>query len=204
MSQVACPSCGVALDRAPKRRSQCVHCSQPILVRKGRLSTEDEARAIDVCSRLALPLERLWEARGLLSQKWGRRASAADAAWRVLNEVIVETPDFHGRGMVYFHMARFLWEEGRDHLQVARQCRQMRPADWKQAEERGLLDLKRARIEITTAREASCPVCRALEGTQFTYEEAVERNQIPVAECTHEAGPGRIRGWCRCDYVLHP
>jgi len=204
MAQAACPSCGVVLDRAPKRRSQCTHCHQPIVVREGRLCTEDEARAIDVCSRFAVPLERLWDAREQLSRTWGRAASAADAAWRVLNEVIVEMPDFHGRGMVYFQMARFLWEEGRDHLQVARQGRRMRLAHWKHAEDLGLLDLKRARLGIVTARDASCPACRALEGAQFSYLEAAERNPIPVAECTHEAGPGRTRGWCRCDYVLHP
>lgn len=173
-------------------------------MRKGRLCTEDEARAIDVCLRLAVPQARLWEARRLLTQEWGRQATAADAAWRVLNELVDEAPDYHSRGMVYFQMARFLWEQGKDHLQLALQCRQMRLADWREAGERGFLDLKRARIEICTAREASCPACRALEGTQFTYQEAVERHVIPMAQCTHEAGPGRVRGWCRCEYVLHP
>lgn len=204
MSEVACPSCGLALARAPKRRAQCTHCAHPILVRKGRLCTEEEARAIDVCSRLAVPLERLWVARDLLSNTWGRKASAADAAWRVLNELVVNTSDCHGRGMVYFHMARLLWEEGRDHLQVARQCRQMQLADWKHAANEGLIDLKRARIEVCTAREASCPACRTLEGLQFTHGQAVEENPIPVAECTYEAGTSRVRGWCRCVYVLHP
>ena len=82
---------------------------------------------------MAVPLERLWGARELLSKAWGRQASAADAAWRVLNEIVVTTLNYHGRGMVHFQMARFLSEEGRDHLQVARQCRQMRLADWKHA-----------------------------------------------------------------------
>lgn len=204
MPEVACPSCRGALDRTPKRRTRCTHCEQPILVRSGRLLTEDEARAVDVCSKLAVPLERLWAAREDLSRQWGRRASAADAAWRVLNEVVLEAPDYHTRKIISFQMARFLWEEGRDHLEIARQSRQMQLADWKSSAEEGWLDLRQARVEVITAGEASCPACRALQGARFTYDEAVKENPIPVAECTHEAGSGHVRGWCRCEYGLCP
>lgn len=202
MSSPACPYCGVLLNRAPTRRARCVDCREPILVRKGRLCTEDEARAIDVCTRVAVPLDRLWEAREVLSAKWGHRAKAADAAWGVLNQLVVNTADFQGRGMVYFQMARFLWEEGRDHLEVARQSRKMELANWKQAADRGLLDLSRARAAVITAKDASCPECRALEGVKFAYGEAVEKMPIPVIGCTHDLSPGRTHGWCRCCYGL--
>jgi len=149
-----------------------------------------------------MPLERLWKARESLSKKWGRRASAADAAWGILNELVVATPDFHDRGMLYFQMARFLWDEGKDHLELARQCRQMELANWKHAADTGVLDLRRAWIVVITAKQMSCPACRALEGVRFTHAEAMERAPIPVASCTHELSPGRSHGWCRCCYGL--
>ncbi len=156
-----------------------------------------------MCTRAAVPLDRLWQARELLSTKRGQRASAADAAWGILNQLVVNTADFHARGMVYFQMARFLWEEGRDHLEVARQSRQMELANWKQAADRGFLDLSRARVAVITAKDLSCPECRALQGVEFTYDEAVKKMPIPVIGCTHDLSPGRTRGWCRCCYGLH-
>lgn len=202
MVDAACPSCGVALDRNPKRRTRCPHCDQPIVVRRGRLLTEDEARAEDVCSKVAVPLKRLWAAREDLSRQWGRQASAADAAWRVLNKLVVETADYQARKMIYRQMARFMWEEGRDHLEMARQSKQMELADWQSTAEQGLLDLKGARLAVITAGPLSCPACRVLEGARFTFAEAVNENPIPVAGCTHEAEAGRVRGWCRCEYGL--
>jgi hypothetical protein len=122
----------------------------------------------------------------------------------VLNQALLEAPDFHTRKMVYFQMARFLWEEGRDHLESARQCRQMQLAEWEERGREGWLDLKRARFEVITAREVSCPACRALEGRRFTYDQLVTESPIPVPGCTNETGPGHSRGWCRCEYGLIP
>lgn len=199
----ACPSCGVTLDRAPKRRASCPQCGRPIAVRKGRLCTDEEARAIDACAGLGIPLEALFAARERLPGEGGGHASAADAAWRLLDELAAKAPDHHARGMVYLHMALFLWREGRDHLPLALQARQMQLAEWKLRADEGLLDLRRVRIAIMTTRKASCPACRALEQAEFTWDEAMAANPIPVPACTNAAGAGRIRGWCRCNYVLH-
>jgi len=103
--------------------------------------------------------------------------------------------------MIYFQMARFLWEEKRDYLHVGRAAARMELANWKEA---GLLDLGHARIEITTAGAASCPACRALAGRIFTYDEALTMMPLPVPECTNEKGADHPRGWCRCDWVLLP
>ena len=179
----ACPYCRVLLKRTPAKRTRCANCGESILIRKGWLCTQDEARAIDVCTRVGVPLDRLWDERDLLSAKFGHSATATDAAWGVLNQFVVTTADCHERGMVYLQMARFLWDEGRDHLEVARQSRQMELAHWKEAEDRGSLNLSRARVVVITAKDASCPECRELEGVQFTYAEAVEKMPIPVVGC---------------------
>ena len=197
-----CPSCGGSLERAPRRRAGCKHCGQPILVRRGHLYTEDEARSVDACFRVGLPLDRLWEERDVLSARWGKRASAGDAAWGIMNQLVVRTANYHARGMIYWHMARFLWEEKKDHLQMARMVRAMELANWKHLADLGQLDLRRMRVIVITAHESACSNCLALEGRSFSYEEAVETMPIPVANCTTDLTDGRTRGWCRCLFGL--
>ncbi len=204
MQNLTCPYCKTVLTSSPKRRTACVSCSRPIFVRKGRLRTEDEAPALDFCARLGVSATLLDKTRDTLSKEFGHPASAADAAWRVMNTLVSETKDYHARGMIYFQMARFLWEEGKDHLQIAREVPRMELAAWKKSADAGLLDLRAIRLTVITAHEASCPNCRELEGTELTYQEALNSSPIPVPECTNETSPTQPRGWCRCIYGLHP
>lgn len=197
-----CPYCKAQLTRAPKKRTACVSCRRPIFVRKGRLCTEDEARALDFCARLGVSVTRLDKTRDTLSKEFGHPASAADSAWRVMNTLVSETKDYHARGMIYFQMARFLWEAGKDHLQVARKVPRMQLAAWRKSADAGLLDLRGIRLTVITAREASCPNCRKLEGTELTYQQAMHSSPIPVPECTNGTSLAQPRGWCRCTFGL--
>ena len=171
-------------------------------VRKGRLCTEDEARALDWFSRLQIDESAFHHAREKLSAEFGQPASFSDTAWRLMHNALQRSSSWHERKMIYFQMARFLWEEKRDSLEVRRQAVRMDLADWKEKSDMGLLDLKRARLRVITAREASCPECRALEGRLFTFDEADSAMPVPVAGCTNEKIEGRTRGWCRCEYGL--
>jgi len=204
MPAIGCPSCGVELARAPTRRVLCHACGQPILVRKGHLFTEDEARAVDICRRAAIPLDKLWAARAALSREGSLKADDGDAAWRVLNEAVAAAPDHYSRRMLYFLMARFAWVRGGDHVTSARLSHQMQLDEWKTAADSGLVDLSRARIEVVTARESSCLQCRRLEGVSFTYAECVIKQPLPATDCTYDRDSRHVHGWCRCVYGLHP
>jgi len=186
----------------PKRRAACPSCGEPILVRKGQLYTEDEGRAIDWCSRLQFDEAEFQQVRKKLSAHFGREASCADTMWRMMHEALQANPTWHARKMSYFQMARFLWEEKRDCLEVRRQSVRMELAGWKEASDEGLLDLRSVRLKVITSRAASCPECRKLDGHLFTYEEAESGMPLPVATCTHEKAEGQPCGWCRCDYGL--
>lgn len=96
-------------------------------------------------------------------------------------------------------MARYLWEGGRDPLAIARESRKMELLNWQKAVRDGYLD-QNVRVVIITSGEMSCPACQALTGKQLTLKEALDGSPVPVADCTHEMGPGRVRGWCRCVY----
>src|SRR5213593_4424065 len=179
MSTVNCPYCRVSLTCAPKRRIACPSCGKPIIVRRSRLCTEDEARALDVCTRLGVTHDRLDATRRALSSQFGRLAGAGDAVWRILHEVLAEGRDWQRRRIVYFQMSRFLWEDGKDCLQASREATRMQLEDWKASADAGLLDLGRARLVVITSRQASCPTCRALDGATFTYQQAQESMPIP-------------------------
>jgi len=97
--------------------------------------------------------------------------------------------------MIYFHMARFLWEGKRDSLQLRREAVRMDLTNWKEKSDMGFLDLKRARLRVITAGEASCPECRALEGRLFTFDEADSAMLVPSSEPSDRSiyvdkGPG--------------
>jgi hypothetical protein len=199
---VVCPYCGAVLSRTPKRRTACLLCGKPILVRNGRLFTDEEGRAVDWCSCLRIDEAEFQRTRDRLSAQFGRVASCGDTMWRLMHTVLDAAPSWHGRKMIYFQMARFLWEEKRDCLEVRRQSVRMQLADWKAASDLGLLDLARVRVRVITAGTASCPECRRLDGHLFTCEEAESAMPLPVATCTHEKSGGQPRGWCRCTYGL--
>lgn len=119
-----------------------------------------------------------------------------------MHEVLERASSWHERKMIYFQMARFLWEENKNCLEVQRQAVRMELAAWKESADRGYLDPRRARLMVITAGEASCPECRALEGRLFSFDEAESTMPVPVASCTNEKLEGRTRGWCRCEYGL--
>src|ERR1035438_5321284 len=143
----ACPYCGAPLSRAPKRLTACPSCGKPILVRKGRLCTDEEGRAFDWCARLRIDEAEFQLARERLSAQYGRAASIGDTMWRLMHKVLEAAPSSLGRKMIYFQMARFLWEEKKDCLELQRQSVRMGLDDWKAASDLGLLDLKRVRIK---------------------------------------------------------
>jgi len=201
-STSTCPSCRTPLGAAPRRRTKCPHCGRFIVVRGSQLRTEDEARAIDSCKPLGVSVEQLWAERDALSVSRGSRASASDAAWYLMNQLVVRAPSPHDRKMIYWQMARHLWEEKRDHLHILQLAHEMDLENWRQSADAGYLDLDDLRLGVATARETSCSRCRNLEGRTYSFREAHDTKPIPVPDCSHQREAGRSRGWCRCCYVI--
>ncbi len=197
---VTCPYCNESMNRVPKRRTACPSCHSPILVRKGRLYVEDEARALDWCLKLGIDGSDLYLTQKNLSAKFGKSARYTEAVWRLMQGVLERSTNWHDKSMIYFSMSRFLWEEKRDYLHLGRERIRAKLEEYRESEKRGLLDLNEWRIEVIGG--GSCPACSALDGRRFTFEEFAETMPLPVAECTHNKTAYNPRGWCRCDLGL--
>lgn len=198
----ACPYCQSTIPRIPKRRTRCPSCGQMICVREGRICTEEGARAADWIRRLQIPSEAVAEAEKHLTKEFSRPPSPSDVVWRLMNAAASKTTNVQQLRLLYWQMAEFLWEEGRDHVHTAREAVRMGMAGWEQAADQGLIDWSRTRLVVITAREHSCEACRMLEGVTFTYHEACTQMPLPVANCTHGVSRSGQPGWCRCVYGL--
>lgn len=209
-----CPYCKKALDKVPQRKKKCPFCKNFIYVRtspstrKRVLVTEDEAKKIELewekvhsVARSLSALEqygiteREFNARkNKLSRKLGREANDRDVVWSIFNELITKTRDLQKLKTIYYEMALFLNEKGRDAFKLLQQSAKM-----------GLMHLRQEgvvkKVSISTARENSCEACQKLEGKVYTVERALKEMPIPCRDCTYELYSDKV-GFCRCMYFM--
>lgn len=204
-----CPYCQLELPRVPKGKSTCPFCKKPIYVRRTPdsepafiLLTEADARVHTYRKKLNVTREETAEAEKLLPkgyQGWSGR----DVLWSVLGrrvqalmrDVASNKNADESLGQLkalHFQMARFAFEEGRDPTSSQREAARMDLAIWKRAEKRGLLGPK-TRVCIIAAGGTSCDACQKAAKEEFTLDEALKRNPLPVKGCTT---------WCRCCYGI--
>ena len=197
-----CPYCHKALPTIPKRKVTCPFCYLSIYVREGRPCTQDEARTTDWLKKLAMTRTAFIVAQDSFTKKIGHVPKATDVVWQLMNDRVRETVDHHQLKMIYFQMALFLKEEGKDFLATKQESTRAELNGWQNAAEKGLIDWRKTRLRVITCGAASCNACRTLEGATFTYSEALNQMPIPVRDCTHDLTEGSHRGWCRCCYRL--
>ncbi len=209
-----CPYCHAPLAKIPKAKTFCRSCGNPIHVRARRslfpgtvLFSADDAHAIDWLIRLGVSRADFEAHRQELTRQFGQSAKTADVLWRIFNESLERTSDWHARQMTYWNMALFVYAEGRECLHLKQQAVKMQLAAWQDAADRGVFSWETTKLKVITCGVASCTSCAALEGATFTFAEASERMPIPVSACTTQvlrppSGKGPASGWCRCTYGL--
>jgi len=101
-----------------------------------------------------------------LSRKFGQEAKSTDVIWGLFNGLISKTKNQDSLGMIYYEIALFLNEEGKDSLEIRRQSQKI-----------SLLSLKKSEVvkgvEILATSE-SCDECQKLNGNKYTYLPVVE------------------------------
>jgi hypothetical protein len=212
-----CPYCQRELPRVPKGKSACPLCKKPIYVRRSPgsepefiLLTEADAHAHTYRKTLNVTPEEIAEAEKSLP-KWFRGWSSSDVLWSVLNRRVQELmkavasnkdadQPLSQLSVLHQHMARFAFEEGKDPTPIRREAARMGLRHWQLAVEKGLLDPDKTRVCII-ACETSCDACQKAAEHEFTLNEWLERNPLPVASCTTDQ-KDRPVGWCRCSSGL--
>lgn len=199
----ACPSCGTILETPPKRSRKCPACKERIVVRTRRSDRiklflteaqgkqfdeqrEREAARNDAIRRsesVGATAEDFNSTEKELTEKWGF-APPRDVFWAVAGKAAIhamEKRDWHQLSMVYFTQALLLNEEGKPHLQLAREAS-------KASLQRYAEDGYTRSVQVMAG---CCQRCDRDEGRQFTTAEALEKLPIPHEGCEND-------GWCRC------
>jgi hypothetical protein len=201
-----CPYCKQILLKMPGRKTKCPHCGEYIFVRSAQelfpssLLSEQDARVVDHFQTLqGTSIFEVSEAdffreRDELAERFGTHPASGDVLWSLYNRL---AHDFAIRGklppsFLYFLMAHFLYDEGREFRHVLRQSHEM--------ELRQLREQPFSKKVQILASEASCEACQKLGGKVFTVDEALEQMPLPCEDCTFELNPGKP-GWCRCLYL---
>jgi len=127
-----------------------------------------------------------------LSRKFGQEAKSTDVIWGLFNGLISKTKNQDSLGMIYYEIALFLNEEGKDSLEIRRQSQKI-----------SLLSLKKSEVvkgvEILATSE-SCDECQKLNGNKYTLDEALEKMPIPNPNCTYTFTK-KGKPFCRCTYL---
>jgi len=213
-SSAVCPYCNAKLAKRPQRKKKCPSCGNFIFVRtlpttrEKVLATEAEARRIDeewaqrrrhmrwldFLNANGIPKRAFAQKKKYLSKKWGREAPDSGVIWTFLNELLekeAKSGNLHRLSTLYYMMAQFLDEEGKDFFPLL-----VESSKWE------LMDLKQrgfTKVEVNTVRDTYvCPACQQLAGRVFSIDDAVRQMPIPCKECTHvvHSKPG----FCRCRY----
>jgi len=199
-----CPYCSKALDEMPKRKKKCPSCGRYIFVRSGQdlfpsiLLTEQDARVVDHfhtlkgISTFEVREADFFRERDELAERFGRQPASGDVLWSLYGRLAY---DFGAAGklpppLLYFLMAHFLYDEGREFRHLLQQSHEMELTEYRESP---FVE----KVRILTGGDASCEACQQLEGKVLTLDKASELMPIPCRECTFELHPGKP-GWCRC------
>ena len=204
-----CPYCGVILDPPPRGTRKCPVCREKIHLKRWpgedtkRLMTEaqvQEANAAWDVYRLRNKAIRASENLGVSRAVFAREERAltesrhqtpppGDVFWSLSKRVIIDAGkgrDWQRLKMAYWHQARWLYEEGRDPMQLSRLASE---AELRGYAETGLV----RRVEISDAGEKACPACRQNGGKVMRIGDALKQMPIPNTHCEN--------GWCRCTWL---
>ncbi len=124
-----------------------------------------------------------------LSKKFKKEASDSDVTWSLFNKLLIKSvSDFQKLSSIYYDMAIFLNEEGRNSSDMKGLSAKMK-----------LLDFKQNGIEkvrwVASAGARTCKKCESLNGKVFLMDEALEKIPLLVKDCKN------LDDGCRCCWV---
>ena len=168
-SKSKCPTCNSELNDKPTRKQECPHCGNEILVRSGKLLTEDEALILDWLVRLeglGVTRDTFVQSRDRLTNKFGKRANINDTIWSILNQLVGKYgADNAALEQIYRNMSSLVTSEGKDptpYLVEAEKARQRQ--------------IKKSQSLPTSLEESGSEIDRILYGDTTTSEKGNPTN----------------------------
>lgn len=203
-----CPYCNISLIKFPSRKTKCPNCKNFIFIRRlndskfKTLITEKQAQEIDIerekdylkyrgfekLESFGVTKDEFLKCREELYSKSGIETNNNnnDVVWSIFNELLIKNAtDFNLLRQIYYSMAIFLREEGKDNFKLLQQSAKATLDSFQ------LSDLE-FKVQIVGCSD-SCEACKKLNGKIMSMEEAYLL-PVPCRECTHRIG------FCRCLY----
>ena len=214
--EAICPYCKIVLKKFPIRKTKCFNCGENIHILKfnnytekklitenEKLNYDAEQKRINFRNRWLTDLQRFgikehtfYERKEQFFKKTGIQNNDNDVVWSFFNELVYKNhSDFNQLQKIYYSMALFVNEEGKDNFYLLKECA------------RASLNRIQLETDLTSdlvfmvevvAGSNSCDNCKKSNGLQMTIADALKTMPIPCKECNHSIG------FCRCLYSAIP
>ncbi len=211
-SKPKCPYCGEILENPPKTKKKCPNCKNPVYfivdpyTNKKYYLTENDAEKINNLkdryrveekffnqfNEYGLTENHFKQRRNKFEKKVGKNYSAFTFVRSIFNELslaLAKKGDLQDLDMMYWRMARFLFEYNQDFFSYSYESTKMRLYNYKKSDKN--LGIK-SKVSIVACGD-SCEKCIKQDGKTFTIDEALKIMPIPVKDCGN--------GFCRCIYT---
>ena len=127
-----------------------------------------------------------------LTKKFKKEASDEDTIWSLLHSILAKNiNDFHKVQMIYYEMALFLNEEGRNHYDSLLQSKRFELLSLQQ---RGI-----KKVKILSVKNG-CSECRKINGKIYDTKTALKTMPLPHKKCKHYIR-NKSYGFCRCSWL---
>ena len=127
-----------------------------------------------------------------LSKKFGKEASQEDTIWSLFGSISIRNiQDFHKTKMIYYCMALFLNEEGKNHYDSLFQSKRFELMHLKKE------GIKKVRILSSTN---GCTECQKMNDKVYAIEKAIKEMPLPHKKCKYYLR-NKSYGFCRCIWL---
>jgi len=124
-----------------------------------------------------------------LSKRFKKKASDNDVVWSLFNKLILKhISNFSKLSSIYYDMALFLNDEGKNSYDMKYQSTKMQLLDFKQQ------GVKKVRW-VSSAGVRTCEKCKSLNGKIYLIERALKNMPLPLKDCKN------LENGCRCCWV---
>ena len=178
LDESRCPYCKTTLDKRPKRKSKCKHCSRTIYVKKTpdwdvkRLMTADEAAIA----------ESLW------SHKYEEKLLDQ------LEDAVKDSSPVHRAKMMALHIANAAARNGQDYMPFLIIMHQKSLEEI--AENCEGLDVSYVKIVASGLGGKFCDYCKSQDGTILKLEDELIIPSLPFKECNCKSVDNNNPGFC--------